>query len=68
MSLSIGQVIIVKTPPYYKKQYEYIITAAGEKKILANLKGSPKVKKQWSKVEFDLLVQHKIITFNTSTI
>lgn len=56
-----GQSIIVKSPPYYEMEYEYIVIQAGEKIIKASLKGSIKVKKTWSRENFELLVHHEII-------
>ena len=61
IDIKIGQSILVKTPPYYRDEYEYVITQSGQKKISANLKGSTKVKKHWTTTEFELLLKHKLI-------
>jgi hypothetical protein len=56
-----GQLLAVKAPPYYKQEYIYEITSAGDKLVRANLHHSPKVKKSWSREELDLLIEMKII-------
>jgi len=56
-----GQLLQVKAPPLFEKEYLYIVTAAGDKMIRADLKNSPKVKKQWTLEEFDLSIKHGII-------
>jgi hypothetical protein len=56
-----GQLLQVKAPPLFEKEYLYIVTAAGDKMIRADLKNSPKVKKQWSLEEFELSIKHGII-------
>jgi hypothetical protein len=48
-----GQLILVKAPPYYEKEYVYEITACGDKIIRASLHHSPKVKKAWSPEELE---------------
>lgn len=52
-----GQLLLVKAPPYYEKEYFYEVTGAGGKQIRASLYHSPKVKKSWSAEEFKLLVE-----------
>jgi hypothetical protein len=52
-----GQLIYVKAPPYYEKEYPYEISGAGDKLIRASLQHSPKVKKSWSHEEFELLIE-----------
>ena len=52
-----GQLILVKAPPYYEKEYFYEVASAGDKLIRANLYHSPKVKKSWSLAEFKLLME-----------
>lgn len=64
MDLKKGQLILVKAPPLFEKEYVYEITGAGEKMIRANLHHSPKVKKQWTPEEFDILIKHGIIRFS----
>jgi hypothetical protein len=56
-----GQLILVKAPPYYEKEYFYEVTGAGEKSIRASLYHSPKVKKTWSLEEFRLLMEMKMV-------
>lgn len=61
MEVKRGQLLQVKAPPLFEKEYLYIVTAAGDKMIRADLKNSPKVKKQWSLEEFELSIKHGII-------
>lgn len=56
-----GQLLIVKTPPYYKKEYYYQVTSAGDKLIRADLYHSPKVKKSWTVFELEKLIELGII-------
>ncbi len=56
-----GSLLIVKTPPYYEKEYFYEVTSAGDKLIRANLYHSPKVRKSWSVEELDALINLGII-------
>ncbi len=56
-----GQLIYVKAPPYYEKEYPYEISGAGDKMIRANLQHSPKVKKSWSHEEFELLIEMGLV-------
>jgi len=52
-----GDKVYVKAPPYYKDEYLYEITSAGEKLIRATLYHSPKVRKNWSAKELHILFQ-----------
>ena len=61
MEVKRGQLLKVKAPPLYEKEYLYIVTGAGDKMIRADLQHSPKVKKQWTQEEFELLIKHGII-------
>jgi len=56
-----GDLLAVKAPPYYKEEYTYEITSAGEKMIRASLAHSPKVRKTWSAKELQLLFQMGVI-------
>jgi hypothetical protein len=56
-----GQLLLVKAPPYYEKEYFYEVTGAGEKQIRAALYHSPKVKKVWSVEEFKLLIEMGVV-------
>jgi hypothetical protein len=56
-----GQLLVVKTPPYYKKEYFYEVLSAGGKQVRASLYHSPKVKKSWSIEELKLLIEHGVI-------
>jgi hypothetical protein len=58
-----GQLLVVKAPPYYKTEYFYEITAAGEKQIRASLYHSPKVKKSWTHEQLNLLMEMGVIRF-----
>lgn len=60
-NLKKGQLLAVKAPPLFEKEYVYEITAAGDKQIRADLHHSPKVKKHWTPEEFSLLLEHGII-------
>jgi hypothetical protein len=64
VELKKGQLLLVKAPPLFEKEYVYEITGAGEKIIRASLHHSPKVKKQWTQEEFDILLAHGIIRFS----
>ncbi|HEY9788380.1 MAG TPA: hypothetical protein V6D17_23525 [Candidatus Obscuribacterales bacterium] len=56
-----GQLLKVKTPPYYEKEYFYEITSAGDKLIRASLYHSPKVRKSWSRHELELLIEMGVV-------
>ncbi len=61
MEIKRGQLIKVKAPPLFEKEYLYIVTGAGGKMIRADLQNSPKVKKQWTQEEFELSIKHGIV-------
>lgn len=61
MNIKKGQLLAVKAPPLFEREYVYEVTAAGDKQIRADLRHSPKVKKHWSPQEFALLQEHGII-------
>lgn len=56
-----GQLLKVKAPPYYEKEYVYEVTGAGEKVIRASLQHSPKVKKSWTLEELEILIEMGIV-------
>jgi len=56
-----GQLLVVKAPPYYKKEYFYEVISAGEKQVRASLYHSPKVKKSWSLEELKILLDMGIV-------
>jgi hypothetical protein len=56
-----GQLLIVKSPPYYEKEYFYQVTSAGDKLIRADLYHSPKVKKSWTVIELEKLIEFGIV-------
>lgn len=56
-----GTLLIVKSPPYYKDEYFYEVTSAGDKVIKANLWRSPKVRKSWNATEFQLLIKMGLV-------
>lgn len=58
-----GQILFVKAPPYYEKEYPYVITSAGEKMVKATLRNSSVVKKSWTTGELRILFDTKIIRF-----
>jgi hypothetical protein len=60
-NLQKGQILIVKVPPFFDREYFYEVMAAGGKVIRASLYHSPKVKKQWTLEEYALLIEHDII-------
>jgi hypothetical protein len=62
-----GQLLLVKAPPYYEKAYLYEVLSAGDKQIRATLYHSPKVKKSWSKEEFELLVEMGVVALTDDT-
>lgn len=61
MNIKKGQLLAVKAPPLFEREYVYEVTAAGDKQIRADLRHSPKVKKHWTPEEFALLQEHGII-------
>ncbi len=58
-----GQVLIVKVPPFYDKEYFYEIIGAGGKLVRARLFHSPTVKKQWTFEDLELLAQTGMVRF-----
>ena len=58
-----GQILVVRTPPFFDKEYLYEITSAGDKLIRVNLLHSPTVKKQWTLDELDILYKNKMVRF-----
>ena len=56
-----GQLLVVKVPPYYEKEYYYQVTSAGEKMVRADLFHSPKVKKHWTVEQLEALMNMGII-------
>jgi hypothetical protein len=56
-----GQLLVVKAPPYYSKEYFYEVVSAGSKQVRASLYHSPKVKKSWSLEELRLLLEMGIV-------
>ncbi len=56
-----GQLLKVKAPPYFEKEYVYEVTGAGGKMVRANLHHSPKVKKNWTKEELEILFDMGIV-------
>lgn len=56
-----GQLLLVKVPPYYEKEYFYEVSGAGGKLIRAQLYHSPKVKKSWTSEEFALSIEMGVI-------
>jgi hypothetical protein len=56
-----GDLLGVKAPPYYKNEYVYEITSAGEKVIRAALRHSPRVRKAWTVRELELLVEMDVV-------
>lgn len=60
-----GQILIVKVPPFYDKEYFYEIIGAGGKLVRAKLFHSPTVKKQWTFEDLELLAQTGMVRFAT---
>ncbi len=58
-----GQLLGVKAPPYYTKEYIYKVTSAGDKVVRADLYGSPTVRKSWNREEIDVLMEMGIVRF-----
>jgi hypothetical protein len=56
-----GQLLVVKAPPYYSKEYFYEVVSAGSKQVRASLYHSPKVKKSWTLEELKLLLEMGIV-------
>ena len=62
-----GQLLKVKAPPYFEKEYIYEITGAGDKMIRASLHHSPKVKKNWTKEELEILFEMGVVALFSET-
>jgi hypothetical protein len=60
-SLKKGQILVVKVPPFFEREYFYEVMGAGGKVIRASLYHSPKVKKHWTMEEYDLLIEHGLV-------
>lgn len=58
-----GQLLVVRVPPFYDKEYLYEISGAGGKLLRANLYHSPRVKKQWSFKDLEILFDNGMIRF-----
>jgi hypothetical protein len=58
-----GCLLVVKAPPFFDKEYIYEISGAGGKQIRANLYHSPRVKKQWSLDDLEILFDNGMIRF-----
>lgn len=52
-----GQLLVVKTPPLFNKEYFYEVTSAGDKLVRAGLYHSPKVKRSWTTEELKILME-----------
>ncbi len=62
-----GQLLIVKVPPFYDKEYTYEITGAGDKVVRADLHHSPTVKKQWTYDDIGMLFANGMMRFAEET-
>jgi hypothetical protein len=60
-----GDLLAVKAPPYYKDEYIYEVTSAGEKMVRAALEHSPKVRKSWTAQELQLMIQMGVVRLIT---
>ena len=58
-----GCLLVVKAPPFFDKEYIYEISGAGGKQIRATLYHSPRVKKQWSLDDLEILFDNGMIRF-----
>lgn len=56
-----GDLLGVKAPPYYKIEYLYEVTGCGDKVVRADLCGSQKVKKSWTREELSLLIEMGVV-------
>lgn len=56
-----GELLIVKVPPFYDREYLYEVTGAGGKQVRASLYHSPTVKKQWTFEDLALLFNNGMI-------
>lgn len=60
-----GQLLVVKTPPLFNKEYFYEVTSAGDKLVRAGLYHSPKVKRSWTTEELKILMEMGMIRLAT---
>jgi hypothetical protein len=60
-SIKKGHLLGVKAPPYYKIEYLYEVTGCGDKMVRADLCGSKKVKKSWTREELSLLIEMGVV-------
>lgn len=58
-----GQLLVVKVPPFFDREYIYQISGAGGKIIRADLYHSPRVKKKWTCDDLSLLFENGMIRF-----
>lgn len=58
-----GQLLVVRVPPFYDKEYLYEVSGAGGKVLRANLYHSPRVKKQWTYQDLEILFDNGMIRF-----
>ncbi len=56
-----GQLLVVKSPPFFNKEYFYEVTSAGDKLVRAGLYHSPKVKRSWTTEELKILMEMGMI-------
>lgn len=61
LDLKKGQLLVVKAPPYYDKEYLYEIISAGDKQVRATLFKSPTVRKAWGRDELAILMEMAIV-------
>src|ERR1700679_3422754 len=60
-NLKKGQILVVRVPPFFDREYFYEVMGAGGKVIRVSLYRSPKVKKHWTIEEYALLTEHGMI-------
>ncbi len=58
-----GQLLVVKVPPFYDREYIYEINGAGGKLLRATLYHSPRVKKQWTYDDLAMLFENGMMRF-----
>jgi hypothetical protein len=56
-----GSLLVIKTPPFFNKEYLYEITSAGDKLIRASLYHSPTVRRSWTKEALQVHFEHGIV-------
>jgi hypothetical protein len=61
IDLKKGQILVVKAPPLFEREYLYQVAASGNKVVRAHLYHCEKVKKHWSPEDFALLWEHGIV-------